>query len=263
MSTQQKTQTTSEYSLFIHNQYQQPMAERHVREIAESMKRLGFLRSKPVTVVRDGNKLRLVDGHHRLAAAKAINVPVVYVIEEEGVADAIGELNFTVRKWASMSFIKMYADQGNPHYIELLRYVEQGLPAKNATSLLRGESAGSCNASRAIRTGTFKIKSRRSADVILKYITDLGKIAPVVKSAHFIEAVSLLLFVPEFDPATLTARIDANPRALVKCASGDQMLDLIEDIYNFRAREKLALAFMARRAAKERQLAFSSATKAA
>jgi hypothetical protein len=249
-------QHTKDLSVFVHHQHQQPMAASHVRRVALSMAKHGYWSSKPIGCVRNGSKLTVIDGHHRLAAAQQLGIGVYCVVEEPGRADDIGDENYIVRTWSNTSFAKMYAKRGNPHYIELIRYAEDfSIPMSTAASLLRGEAGHSGNAGVFVRAGTFKVKTRDSMKMVVSFIQGLGVACPVIKTKVFIDALSILLFVEEFDAHTLYRRMETNPLLLVKCSDRDQMLQQIEEVYNFRTREKVPLAFLAKEKMKERNLA--------
>jgi len=254
--------TTSDYTLFSFHESQQPISTRHSAGIAESMREIGFLRSKPITVVRENGKLKIIDGHHRFFAAKALGLAIFYVIEDATISNRIGQLNSTVRKWDSLSFAKMYADQGNPHYIELLEYVERGIPLRKAAAMLGGEMASSGNVCRLIPHGTFQVVDRKRIAVIAKVIDALAPINEVAKTQCFIDALSALAFLPDFDCGTLVDRIDASPRSLIKCVSRDQMLELLEEIYNFRSRIKVPIAHQAKESARMRSATVMAGKKA-
>jgi len=246
---------TSDYSLFIHHENQQPMSEKHVKALALSMRRVGFLGSKPITVVRKGTKLSIVDGHHRFWAGKINGIPVAYVIEEKAVSDEIGLLNSTVKTWSGMSFVNMWADRGNPHFITLREYIQSGIPLNMATSILRGEGASSGNFAHTIKDGTFTVKTTKAAESLASLMRSVSSEIPEIKSRSYLSAVALLLFLPDFDLAVLERRMKINPRAAVKCAEREQALDVLEFIYNFRSVKKVALKIPALDASKARQKA--------
>lgn len=247
---------TKDYSVFVSHDHQQPMSDLHVRRIMESMKSSGFWKSKPISVVQDGDNLIVCDGHHRVAAAKQLNIPVFYVVEEPDMFGRIGIANTTVRIWHTRSFVKMYADTGNLHYVELASYLEKGIPLKHAASMLRGESSHSFNCGKDVRRGAFRVKTRTSIDTVVRFLDEVGPVCNAVKSSIFIEALSSLLFVPEFDVQTLRNRIMANPLQLQKCNNRHQMISQLEEVYNFRAREKVPLKHLVEAKMKERSELF-------
>jgi hypothetical protein len=247
-------QYTEDLSVFVAHENQQPMSAAHSKRIAASIEESGFWPSKPISCVKRGSKLIVMDGHHRLAAARIADVGVYYVAEPIERLNDIGNANVLVRKWSNESFAKMHAAQGNAHYVELLRYVEMGIPLSVAGSILYNEAGHSGNAARLIRTGDFKVKSRENIRMIVSFINEYGSRCDVVKTKIFIEAISILFFVKEFDAAILKRRIEANPLALAKCNNRDQMLQQIDEVYNFRGRDKVPLCFLAKEKMKERSI---------
>jgi len=237
---------TTNYDLFESNKYQQPMSERHVLALMDSMRQYGFIPSKPVGVFRRGSKLVLIDGHHRKEAARRVGVPVFFVVVDPELNDSIGDENWLVKKWKTESFVKMRADEGNAHYIELLKYCDRGIPLQQASSMLIGHAANSANAVRLLRNGDFVIKTRSVIDQVMHVIDECRSASTDVTMSTFIDALSALFFVPEFDSAVFIKRLKANPRMMVKCSNRDQMLDLIEEIYNFRTHEKVPLKHLAK-----------------
>jgi len=234
---------TKDYGIFKPHGEQQPMQTAHVNRLITSMKLHGFIPANPIHVYKDGKFYRVIDGHHRLRAAQALGIYVFYIVGDKEDAPLIAVKNWAVRKWNADAFIHMYASRGVESYVKLLTYVKRGLPTKFAIALLSNETTAGGNQNEAIRNGSFKVKVTKYADEIIHVMDTLGSLTPEAKSKHFISAMAVLMRVPEFSSSTLISKIQFNPRALVKCATREQMFELIEEIYNFRSREKLPLAF--------------------
>jgi hypothetical protein len=253
MKAHPQIKSTKDYGQFVHHEFQQTMSNTHIKKLAESMRQNGFLPSKPIQVYPTGEgRLGVIDGHHRLAAASLIGIPVFYLEEQEQHKELIGVENALVRRWSMESFIRLYAGKGNKNYITLLRYVKNGIPISCAASLLGGQSAHSGNCTKEICTGNFRVKTTEHIDAILFFITSLESINENVKKRPYIEALSLLLFLPEFDKYTLEKRIESNPLLIVPCSTREQALQVFEDVYNFRSRDKVPLAHLAKMASKNR-----------
>jgi hypothetical protein len=238
-------ESTSNYALFKPHGEQQPMNPTHVKRMMASINKNGYIKSKPVHVYRDGKFLRVIDGHHRIAACEALEIPVYYVIGQKSEANLISDLNYAVRKWSGDAFIAMYASRGMKDYVTLLGYINRGIPITQAACMLAGESTASGNHNESLRAGTFKVRSTDSVDAVLEIIDELAPINPEVKGRTFIAAIGVMVHLAEFDRGSFIWKVKSNPRMLVKCANRAQMFDLIEEIYNFRAREKHNLAFLA------------------
>lgn len=238
------------------------MSDSHTEKLRESIKRHGFLPSKPITVIEGtGGKFIVIDGHHRLEAAQQEEVEVYYVVEQSDASGAMADINVAVKKWGSAALVRLYEAKGIESYKVLTSYVDRGIPLQQASSLLWGHCASSCNAGKAVRAGTFKIKTLRLANDVVNMIEQAGGVCPVVKKKAFIDAFSALLFVPEFDPQLLLKRMLTNPKAMYNCSTRDQMFTVIEDVYNFRAHEKIPLKHLAMLKLRERQLDAMSPSK--
>jgi hypothetical protein len=244
---------SKDFDSFLKHQNQQPMSDSHVKKIAELMKRVGFLPSKPIQVCKYKDKYGIIDGHHRFAAARMLGIPFYYVVEDIDHSDLIGEENALVRKWASLSFVKLFASKGSKDYQTLLEYAER-IPLALAASLLIGNVAYSGNANPSIPIGTFKIKTTKSIDTILHVIDSVSSIAPEIKKRSYICALSMLLYVPDFSVEQLIIRIKSNPSAIVAAADKSQALDFLEEVFNFRSKIKINLAFQAKELARGRSV---------
>jgi hypothetical protein len=245
-------QQTSDYGIFKSHGEQQTMKPSHIKRLQSSMGRNGFIQAKPIHCYRSGKFNVIIDGHHRLAAAQSLAIPVYFVVGDKREADLIADENYAVRKWDGLAFANMFASRGLYDYVQLIAYTHRGIPFKLAMAMLAGESTDSGNQGEKLRTGAFKIKTTKSADDLLMVIDRLAPIAPEVRSRCFVVAMAALLNLPEFCPRTFISKIETNPRMLVKCATREQMFDLIEDIYNFRSRDRTPLAFLAKTFLRER-----------
>lgn len=237
--------TTSNYELFKPHGEQQAMQPAHVKKLVKSMTDCGFIAANPIHVYKDGKHFRVIDGHHRLRAAQILNIPIFYIVGTKEDAWLIAPKNWAVRKWEAGAFVNMYASRGLKDYVELLAYVKRGLPFKFAIALLSNETTVGHNQSDSIRNGTFKVKTRNYADEVIHIVDSCSAYNAETKGSVFLSAIAVLVRLPEFASEVLISRIQTNPRMLVKCATREQMFELIEEIYNFRAREKTNLAFKA------------------
>lgn len=254
-------QTTSSYDLFKPHGEQRPVNQAHVRQLTTSMQENGFIAAHPIHVYREGNAYRIIDGHHRHAAAKAAGVHLHYVATQRTDADLIAVTNHCVKKWVLNDFIRMYASKGIEDYSILASYVERGVFLKLASAMLRGERAASGNSYDSIQNGTFKIRTRSTIDSLLNFVNAVGKLNAEAHTRSFMNAAAILLGLDVFSASTFISRLEANPRALTKCAKREQMLEQIEEIYNFRARDKINLAFIAEESLKTNQLTFGKAQR--
>lgn len=244
-------QSSNNPLIFVANPEQRPINQIHVKRIMTSMMKHGFLPSKPIQCYRRADrKLVIVDGHHRLEAAQCAGLDYYYVIESDASQDAMPDVQRSL-SWQASDFIRQYSMRGNKEYILLSSYINRGLPTFIAASLLVGGSATSKNANRLIPGGLYRVKSTDHADKILSLIEE-NATTQVFKHSNFIKALSLCLWLKQFDFALFKKRVEANWHMIPNCSNIPDFLSAIEDVYNFRSRLTLPISHLARDAAKNR-----------
>lgn len=247
--------STADYSLFNMHSSQRLIRPAKIKKIMASMKKHGFFPNAPIGVIRSDAGFLIVDGHHRFTAAKACGIPVLYVLLEKKLEKAVADMSTGGGGWNSTDFLRDYVMKGLPHYLTLNKYVVAGIPLIVAAAMLGGQGAGSgSNFTDAICNGSFTVRDVNQCDAVLSFIREFKEICPAVKSLNFIRAFSLCYMTPEFNVEQFRQRLHANPRALAKAATYHQMLDQMEEIYNFRSRIMMPLAFRAKEAAAARSI---------
>jgi hypothetical protein len=193
-------------------------------------------------------------GHHRLEAAKRLNIAVCYVVTTDSAT--IDELERASKSWKLIDYVKSFARQGSSDYLTILDWQEKsGIALMQVVSMLAGEQASSGNQLGKVKSGTFVVKDE----------FQIRKVAAIVNSIRkegikwscdtlFVAALSQCVFLPEFDHIKCIDKAISNRHALMKQGSKDQYLDMIESIYNSHRKDRIPLAFLAKEAAKKRSV---------
>jgi hypothetical protein len=252
---------TKDYGLFENNPHQRTFTMRKVKSLMEKMRENGFPPSMAISVYRHGGKLIINAGHHRLAAAKELGIPVFYVTEHKWTHKELSDEGDINTSWSLRDHISNYAKEGKEDYMELLRLQEMGLSATLAASMMRGESAGSGNAN--VKTGAFKIKCRHQTFKWVAMWNEFGQRVPSLCHRSFVTAWSKCMLTPEFDQEVFLKRLRANPDMLDRCSTEDQALNQIEDVYNYKTPRKIPLAFIVKENSRSRKLCFGKTERAA
>jgi len=256
MRTKPELKCTRDYSLFELHELNRPLHDDPV--LFDSMKKHGWMPSSPAQVVSNGNgHFKVVRGHHRLDIAKRLKLAVWYVIDDTN-ADPWA-LEGCRTAWTGSDFAVARASAGDTDVQAVLEFKRKhGIQLGVAASLLGGESAGSGNKVQQIKSGTFKLANDTSHAKKVVSVIDRcrGLGVEFATASPFVSAISLLLKVPEFDPATFIHKLTQNKDRLEKRGTADRFLDEIEALYNFAAKKPIPLAFMAREASKVRRSNF-------
>ncbi len=209
----------------------------HVRKLAGQIKEQNLLRIKPLDVTAD---LGVIDGQHRLAAARELGVPIFYKIGAQLNESAITALNVGQKNWAATDYLHYWTVKGRPAYVAFTEFRTRHprLSFSNAKIMLSGASGGS-NA-HGFRLGQWEgagevdvAVAEQVADLVERVATE----TPFKFSAHtgFVGALyHCVTRVEGFDAKELMRTILAQPLSLVPCASHKQWLQMLGAIYNYR-----------------------------
>lgn len=251
--TKPQLQSTDKYHLFDYNEEQREIKDYHVKNLMASMSKYGYSPSKPIQVYRKGSRFVIVDGHNRFVAAKNLGISFYYVTEGEDAQEFIATGNYVVCSWRVGDFAKMFAVRGIKDYATLIEYHQQGIPLTNAASMLMGKQSQdgggrAGGASLSIKDGSFRIKTRKKIDALVGFINKFKDRNDCVTTRVFVVAMDKIMDVDGLDMDQLTRRVESNLSSLKRCATNFQMLELIEEIYNYRSSIKVPLAFNASKA---------------
>jgi hypothetical protein len=224
----------------------------HVNRLTDSIQKYG-MKCNPILV---NEKMEVIDGQHRLLAAKNANSSVYFIVISGSNLKDVHTLNLNQKNWSKKDFMEGYANMGITPYIKLHDFIK-----KNEDYNMHDCIAFCNNTSSAAATSNKTgIKIKKSGQYIFEEGTWLGKdftlgqdwankirmIKPYYvgyNRSNFVGTMILLLQNKNFDFNEFMHKLRLQPTALVDCANREQYKTLIEDIYNYRNRNKINLRF--------------------
>jgi ParB-like chromosome segregation protein Spo0J len=72
--------TSTDYDRFVPDAFSRKISKSHVMALGRSMREYGFAPHFPVLVKSEVGKLTVLDGNHRVAAARIAGVPILFLI---------------------------------------------------------------------------------------------------------------------------------------------------------------------------------------
>ena len=238
----------TDYRLFDPSSNNREINQKKLEELCESMRKHGFLNDYAISVkkIRNG-RFRINSGHTRAKAAEILGIPIKFVIVESKIS--ILERELPVSIWTLTNFLQSNCKEGKKDYIKVKNFCETtGISLTAAISMFSGDSANTgTKKGYEFKSGVFKIRedSRHAEDVggIVIYMKTHG----VKHYAHagLVRALSKVCRVPEFDIPLFKRKLGKFGYMLEKRSTADQYLDLIQEIYNFKNKNKLNLKFRA------------------
>jgi hypothetical protein len=202
---------TTDYTIFKRTANRK-IYQSHVEKLMSSYKDDSLsMRSSPIVVSRGHH---VIDGQHRLQAAKNLKMPVYYIIDDtittmDQVLQQIVLRNVQQKKWAIIDYVQFYAAQGMEEYIFLDDIIETYGPCFSISAVFhlcqldfKGFREGRSN--EILRAGRIKIKNK---DQIQKFIQIfhcdiMGKQLPshektLLCSRNYMKALMILMENPK------------------------------------------------------------------
>lgn len=247
-----KVYKTSDLSIFKNIDGNRIPNLQHVRRLADSIRVYG-MKCNPILV---NEHMEVIDGQHRLMAAKEAKSFVYYIIVEGYNLKEVQTLNLNQKNWTKKDFMEGYANMGIESYIKLRDFVNKNddFGFADCIALCQNNTAwGSktlnqkifknINATQVFEEGTWKYNDMNLAQ---DYANKIRMIKPYYSGYNrsaFLTTMIGLLQKETFDFNDFMHKIRLQPTALVDCANRDQYRTLIEDIYNYKRREKISLRY--------------------
>ncbi|MGI4871370.1 MAG: CHC2 zinc finger domain-containing protein [Janthinobacterium lividum] len=230
------TYQTTDYSLFHLLPENRAVNRQQVRKLVAQISRKNLLHIKPLDVTAD---LGIIDGQHRLEAARELGVPVYYRIGEQLGEEDIAILNATSKNWTGTDYLHHWSVKGSPAYQTLAAFMQRhpALSFSNAKMMLSGLGEGGGKAD-IFRDGKWQVGPEEKAEATALLIERVASEVPSFKQAAHTGFVAMVYHcvarVEGFDPKEFMRKILANPRALVPCSGHKQWLTMFGEIYNYR-----------------------------
>lgn len=207
----------------------------HIKRLKESM-----MQEYLVSPIIVNEKKEVIDGQHRLKVAKELKLPIRYIVCEGYGLPQVQRLNQNSKNWGGMEFINGYADLGNKDYVYLVEFMEDNaLSHAVAASLLSTQD----NLTQVIKDGTFKATEKQRAAIIADWINILKPMFSPAPQRNFVRALLSLYKNENFNFSHFLGKLRLQPTSLVPCTNNTQYITLIEDIYNYKSRNKVNLRY--------------------
>ena len=235
-----KVYRTSDLSIFKQIDGNRVPNLQHVRRLADSIRVYG-MKCNPILV---NQRMEVIDGQHRLMAAKEAESFVYYIIVDGYSLSEVHTLNLNQKNWAKKDFMEGYAKMGIKSYINLKKFTEKNddFTLANCIAFCNNTTDNS-HAKESFDDGQWIGKD---FDLAQDWANKIRMIKPYYKgysNASFVGTIITLFNNSNFDFNEFMHKLRLQPTALVDCANREQYKTLIEDIYNYKSRNKISLRY--------------------
>lgn len=232
--------TTENYGVFKTLLGNRDVTEARVAKIKESIQNRGYIWSSIVV----NEKYEVIDGQGRLEALKQLGLPVDYgIVNGLTVEDCIS-MNINMGNWNTADYIKSYAAQGNDNYKRLQELVTRyNLPHSIVIAAAKGNAVFG-----------YSINAIKKGNVILNqedYNAAIPKLEYIEKARKYTTKQNTLLaimfcgWVGGVNQDRLLEICKNNVREVEKMGKVEDIIGVIEDLYNYHRIERLRIPFKA------------------
>lgn len=236
MRTISKILTTSNYNMFSKIDGNRLINKLNYKRIKESIED-EYL---PIPIIVNEN-FEVIDGQHRLEACKELKIPVYYVIIYGLTLKHVQKLNSISKRWSTKDYLDGYADMGKSDYIIFRDFINEYKLGDTVTLMLLMNLTTKPNGDHIIdfKCGKFKVVDFLSAELTAKKIEKVGKYYDGNKRGIFVFALVKLLHTPSFNFDVFMNKLKYQSTKLVDCGTINEYIKIIEDIYNYKNRNKV------------------------
>jgi hypothetical protein len=227
----------------------------HIKRLSDSIRVYG-MKCNPILV---NENFEVIDGQHRLMAAKEASSFVYYIVVEGYALSEVHTLNLNQKNWSKKDFMEGYANMGIDSYIKLRKFIDKN------DDYAFGDCIAMCSNSSCHSGNTLAQKNRldrkgenikevfeegtwigKDFDLAHDWANKIRMIKPYYSNynrSSFVGTLLTLFNNTNFDFNEFMHKVRLQPTALVDCANREQYKTLIEDIYNYKSRNKISLRY--------------------
>jgi hypothetical protein len=199
------------------------------------------------TVIIVNDNYEIIDGQHRFEVIQELKLPLYYVVCKNYGLNEVQILNQNSKTWNSDDYMEGYCKLGYREYLKYKEFKElYDFGHSECQMLLTGVQQGSGKRASNATTffsGQFKINNYNNACSISDKILLISPYYEGIKRKSFILAMVQLLKNPKFEFTEFLQKLKSQPTALMDCTNNSQYISLIEEIYNYRRRDKVNLRY--------------------
>lgn len=221
-------QSTINYSQFKTVKGNRGIYKPHLLRLISSIERNNILPENPIIV---NDKMEVIDGQHRLEAAKTLAFPIFYVVKEGARLNEVQLLNANNRQWLTYDYLLSHIAQGKKEYIDLKELADEyRLSVPLAIRILDGRFDD--NVVRDFRDGKLTIKNREQSESLASLVSEVRKHTPDNCWSHIrcVEALSRLNV--QMNPRLFLEALDRYQQVITRRMSVKDYLRQFENILN-------------------------------
>lgn len=246
---------TNDYSIFKSIDGNRDLNGLHVARLKKSFSEQYLF--SPILV---NDNMAIIDGQHRMDAAKQLNLPIRYIICDGYGLKEIHRLNTNMSNWKKIDYLQGYCELKFPEYLKFRNFMRRypDFQIASAEAILTQHlgdgsqvihdsdikySSGQSYKQSAFEMGELKIPDYDKSCSIAEDILLLKPHYDGFNRRLFVITIMGLLRNTDFTIIEFIRKLSYMPSALVHCTTVTQYKLIIEEIYNYKRRDKVNLRY--------------------
>lgn len=234
-----ETKKTTDYSIFKKFPGNRPIDNNNLKKITNSISMHNMLEFKPLVV---NENMQIIDGQHRLEAAKNLGLEVYYTMQKDtSPVDII--LLQTGKDWLIDDYIRFYASQGKEGYSSLLKLAETTKTTLPMVLYTLGYNTG--NNFKCIKNGELETLTQQDISEVKDKLSKIDQVLAFIdekvlgpklwlKGSFMKRALLMLLNNASFEFDVFLNKLHFNLGKIRPCHSGHEYYEMFKGIYNMR-----------------------------
>ena len=229
---------TNDYAQFKKFPGNAPLSIDHLNELIEAIQKRNLLEARPILINKN---MEVVDGQHRLEAAKRLGLPIFYIrLEDLGVED-IATLNSNQRNWRMEHYLHLHCDHlKSKHYIDFKEWmtINKFSFGQAISFFIEETSINECR--KKFKDGLF-VFDKKYISIAENYKVLYNKIIGTTKGItrhwtqqNFIRAFLVFSTNEEIEMKRFFEQMDKYPFLMAPRSTKQTYLELFYEVYNYR-----------------------------
>ncbi len=226
---------------------------RNLERIKESMKSCYLV--SPMCVNSNWYK---IDGNHRFTAAKELGFPIRYYMCKAYGLKEIQILNANQKNWTNVEYLDSFCELAYPEYLKIRNFIRKwkGIGLANAIIIIsegattqpeikfKGNAKKGTSVSKNMfRSGKYECGNMDVAEDVVKKLFNLRGYLDFYKKRSFVLAFKKVYLNSNFEYQVFLNKLTKYPSKIKDCPNTDHFLTMIEELYNYRNRNKVSLRY--------------------
>lgn len=245
--------STRDYHIFKTLDGNRDVNPLHIKRLKDSISKKYLI--NPIIV---NEKYEIIDGQHRFEAAKELGLDVVFIVCQGYSLTDVQLLNTHAKNWSKLDYLDAYCKIKLEPYLQFKNFMDEfpafGIASSEAIITLNlGRKQANDGKQFGVSSGKYAVKYFEEGNLEIPDIKyshscaeKIMQVAPYYKGfnrSNFVRAMLGIFKLSHYDHNQMISRIKSNQSMMKDCANVTQYKEMLEEIYNFRSREKVSLKF--------------------